>query len=148
MVLQVLDDVKRQLTYPQWKLDVRSAEVSWVIGDPASVRSYIENMRRRQQVHKGDRSDVVLQMLDDVKRQLTYPQWKTDVRSAEVSWVYGSGLASVRSDIEKMRRRQQLHDLNGKRSATKLANQLKHTNAAWVVYLVIALPIWSCLEGL
>ena len=118
----------------------------------ATLRAFeatiIEIMRRRQQLHKGDRSDVVLQMLDDVKRQLTYPQWKTDVRSAEVSWVYGSGLASVRSDIEKMRRRQQLHDLNGKRSATKLANQLKHTNAAWVVYLVIALPIWSCLEGL
>jgi len=57
---------------------------------------------------KGDRSDVVLQVLDDVKRQLTYPDWKTDVRSAQETWVYGSGLASVRSDIEKMRRRQQL----------------------------------------
>ena len=47
-------------------------------------------------------------MLDDVKRQLTYPQWKTDVRSAEETWVCGSGPASVRSDIENMRRSQQL----------------------------------------
>ena len=57
VVLQELDDVKRQLTYPQWKLDVRSAEESWKIGNPASVRSDIESMRRRQQLHKGDRSD-------------------------------------------------------------------------------------------
>ena len=104
-------------------------------------------MRRRQQLHKGDRSDAVLQVLDDVKRQLTYPQWKLDVRMAERSWEHGDP-ASVREGIEKMRREQQLHDLNGKRSATKLANQPKHRNVAWVVYLVIALPMLSCLVGL
>ena len=46
-------------------------------------------MRRKQRLHEGDRSDVVLQELDDVKRQLTYPQRKLDVRSAELSWVIG-----------------------------------------------------------
>ena len=149
VVLQVLDDVKRQLTYPQWKLDVRMAERSWEHGDPASVREGIEKMRRRQQLHKGDRSDVVLQVLDDVKRQLTYPGRKHDVSFAEASWVGGDCLG-VREDIEEMRRKQQLHDLKRKRSATTLANQPKHTNVAWVltVYLVMALPILSCLEGL
>merc|ERR1740130_1652973 len=120
VVLQELDDVKRQLTYPQWKLDFRMAEESWEHGDPASVREDIETMRRRQQLHKGDRSDAVLQVLDDVKRQLTYPQWKLDFRMAEGSWEHGDP-ASVREGIETMRREQQLHDLNGKRSATKLA---------------------------
>ena len=104
-------------------------------------------MRKRQQLHKGDRSDVVLQVLDDVKRQLTYPGWKHDVSSAEASWVGGDCLG-VRKDIEEMRRKQQLHDLKRKRSATTLANQPKRTNVAWVVYLVMALPIVSCLEGL
>ena len=90
---------------------------------------------------------MVLQVLDDVKRQLTYPDWKHDVSFAEDSWVAGSR-AGVLKDIEEMRRRQQLHDLKRKRSATTLANQPKHTNVAWVVYLVMALPILSCLEGL
>ena len=143
VVLQVLDDVKRQLTYPDWKHDVSFAEDSWVAGSRAGVRKDIEEMRRRQQLQKGDRSDVVLQVLDDVKRQLTYPDWKHDVSFAEDSWVAGSR-AGVRKDIEEMRRRQQLHDLKRKRSATTLANQPKHTNVAWVVYLVMALPILSC----
>jgi uncharacterized protein YjlB len=149
MVLQELDDVKRQLTYPGWKDDVSLAEASWVGGYPAGVLKDIEEMRRRQQLHKGDRSDVVLQVLDDVKRQLTYPGRKDDVSSAEASWV-GGYPAGVREDIEEMRRKQQLHDLKRKRSATTLANQPKHTNVAWVltVYLVMALPILSCLEGL
>ena len=119
------------------------AEENWAAGNPAGVRKDIEEMRRRQQLQKGDRSDVVLQVLDDVKRQLTYPDWKHDVSLAEDSWVAGSR-AGVRKDIEEMRRRQQLHDLKRKRSATTLANQPKHTNVAWVVYLVMALPILSC----
>jgi len=68
---------------------------------------------------------------------------------AEETWAAGNP-AGVLKDIEEMRRRQQLHDLKRKRSATTLANQPKHTNVAWVltVYLVMALPILSCLEGL
>ena len=64
-------------------------------------------MRRKQQPPEGDRSDVVLQVLVDVKRQLTYPDWKHDVRFAEDSWVAGKR-AGVRKDIEEMCRRQQL----------------------------------------
>ena len=72
-----------------------------------------------------------------------------DVSLAEDSWAAGYP-AGVLKDIEEMRRKQQLHDLKRKRSATTLPNQPKHTNVAWVltVYLVMALPILSCLEGL
>ena len=52
----------------------------------------VEKMRQKQRLHEDDRSDVVLQMLDDVKRlwkrQLTYKGWKTDVvvDLAELGW--------------------------------------------------------------
>ena len=82
-------------------------------------------------------------------RELTYSDWKHDVCFAETSWVAGN-CAGVRKDIEEMRRRQQLHARlrKRKRSAQTLANQPKHTNVPWVVYLAMALPILSCLEGL
>jgi len=78
---------------------VRRAESCWTAGYPENIQEEVESMRRKQRLHEDDRSDVVLQELDDVKRQLTYPQWKLDVRSAEESWKIGNP-ASVRSDIE------------------------------------------------
>ena len=145
--LRVVNQLRHQLTYAGCEDDVRLAESYWTAGYPGNIQEEVNSMRRKQQLHEGDRSDVVLQVLDDVKRQLTYPDWKHDVSFAEDSWVAGNP-AGVRKDIEEMRRRQQLHDLKRKRSATTLANQPKHTNVAWVVYLVMALPIVSCLEGL
>ena len=78
---------------------MRRAESCWTAGYPENIQEEVESMRRKQRLHEDDRSDVVLQELDDVKRQLTYPQWKLDVRSAEESWKIGNP-ASVRSDIE------------------------------------------------
>ena len=147
--LRVVNQLRHQLTYAGWEDDVLRAESYWAAGYPENIQEEVNSMRRKQQLHEGDRSDVVLQVLDDVRRQLTYPGRKHDVSSAEASWVDGYP-AGVREDIEEMRRKQQLHDLKRKRSATTLANQPKHTNVAWVltVYLVMALPILSCLEGL
>ena len=105
--LRVVNQLRHQLTYAGCEDDVRLAESYWTAGYPGNIQEEVNSMRRKQQLHEGDRSDVVLQVLDDVKRQLTYPDWKHDVSLAEENWAAGNP-AGVRKDIEEMRRRQQL----------------------------------------
>merc|ERR1719162_1619362 len=117
VVLQVLDDVKRGLTYDGWEFDVQIAELRWAKGEnmAASIQITVEKMRRKQRLHEGERSDVVLQVLDDVKRGLTYDGWEADVQIVERRWAKGENMAaSIQSTVEKMRRQQRLHE--GERS--------------------------------
>jgi len=68
-------------------------------------------MRRMQRLHEGDRSDVVLQMLDDATQGFTYDGWERDAKSEESGWVHGiSTAAGIKSAVERMRRKQRLHD--------------------------------------
>ena len=58
-----------------------------------------------------DRSDVVLQMLDDATQGFTYDGWERDAKSQESRWVHGSSTAAgIKSAVERMRRKQRLHD--------------------------------------
>ena len=59
------------MTYDGWERDAKSQESDWVYGSStaADIKSAVERMRRKQRLHEGDRSDVVLQMLDDTRRR-------------------------------------------------------------------------------
>ena len=47
------------------------------------VKGFLESMRRKEQVAKGDRSDPLLAAVDAlVARPLTYPEWEKDVAKA------------------------------------------------------------------
>ena len=68
-------------------------------------------MRRRQRLHDGDRSDALLQVLDEATQQFTYPGWEQDVKREESLWVEGwTTAASIKLRVLQMRRRQRLHD--------------------------------------
>ena len=93
------------VAYKGWKVDVMVAESRWASGH--DITSKLEIMRRKQRLHEGERSDVMLEVLDGVKQGLTYDGWKLDVMVAEFRWSMGQDITSIQ---EIMRREQRLHD--------------------------------------
>ena len=93
------------MTYDGWKVDVMVAESRWASGH--DITSKLEFMRRKQRLHEGERSDVMLEVLDGVKQGLTYDGWKLDVYFAESRWAHGH---DITSKLKIMRRKQRLHD--------------------------------------
>ena len=90
-------------------------EDRWVGGfiTAASIKERVEQMRRKQCLHEGDRSDALLQVLDGATQGFTYDGWERDVASEENDWVQGWGTAErIKERVEKMRRKQRLHDSN------------------------------------
>ena len=110
VVLQVLDEVNQGLTYDGWETDVDRVEHDWVGGWGTNIHEVREKMRRKQRLHEGDRSDVVLEVLDDVKRGLAYESWEQDVRTVERDWIEGEDTEDIREMLAKMRRKQRLHE--------------------------------------
>ena len=103
--LQVLDEVKQGLTYDGWEKDVGRVERDWVGGWNTNIHAVREKMRRKQRLHEGDRSDVVLQVLDDATQRLTYAGWEVDVARVERDWTDGWD-TDIQEVVKKMRRRQ------------------------------------------
>ena len=62
----------------------------------------LEKMRRKQASHVGDRSHPQLQMLDNLRVELTYNGWEADVRRAENALYFDEY-------IEKIRKKQNIH---------------------------------------
>ena len=96
------------LTYDGWESDVRQVEGMWARGSTSFIQEEVEEMRRKQSLHEGDRSDAALQVLDDVKQGLTYDGWEFDVRQVERMWTGGSDF--IPEELEEMRRKQSLHE--------------------------------------
>ena len=67
-------------------------------------------MRRRQRLHDGDRSYALLQVLDEATQGLTYDGWEHDVKVVEDLWAQGWTTESIERSVERMRRRQCLHE--------------------------------------
>ena len=111
-VLQVLDEAKQGLSYDGWETDVERAERDWVGGwsTVTGIRAVRDKMRRKQRLHEGDRSDVVLHVLDGVKQGLAYESWEQDVRAVERDWVEGEDTEEIQDMIATMRRKQRLHE--------------------------------------
>ena len=112
-LLQVLDGATQGLTYPGWERDVRVAEANSIVGFSSAneLKRTVERMRRTQRLHEGDRSDALLQVLDEATQGLTYPGREHDVRVAELNWIYGFSSANeLKRTVERMRRKQRLHE--------------------------------------
>ena len=81
-------------------------ECGWAEGeDTDDIQEMLAKMRRKQGLHEGDRSDVVLQVLNDVKQGLTYDGWESDVDRVERDWT-GGWDTEIQEVAEKMRRKQ------------------------------------------
>lgn len=75
---------------------------------PNRVPSFIEGMKRKQKLFDGNRSDLVLVMLDSF--QFTYPKWHGDKLDAELAYIKTPPLAKKK--IECMKRKQELFSQN------------------------------------
>ena len=102
-VLQVLDGATQGLTYPGWELDHEMVDDRWVGGfiTAASIKERVEQMRRKQCLHEGDRSDALLQVLDGATQGFTYRGWELDREMEEDSWV--DGFVTAASIKERVR---------------------------------------------
>ena len=114
--LAVLYEVMPQMTYNGWECDAETVKDLWVRGrTSASIKERVEQMRRKQRLHEGDRSDAVLQVLDGATQGLTYPGWELDHEMVEDRWVGGFiTAASIKGRVDEMRRKQRLHDSDKK----------------------------------
>ena len=103
--LQALDELKPTLSYGGWQRDAAAVEDDLVRCGPSVASRLLARMRRKQRLHEGDLSDVVLQVLDDVKRGLSYTGWETDVDRVQRDWA-GGWDTNIEEVVDKMRRKQ------------------------------------------
>jgi uncharacterized protein YgfB (UPF0149 family) len=94
------------LTYAGWQNDVKEVEKHHV-EYPILVEGSLQKIRKKQEMHSGDRSHATLRALDAlVASGLTYASWRDDVKEVEKNHVMYPTL--VNEKLEEMSR-QQLH---------------------------------------
>ena len=70
------------MSYKGWRDDADAIE-RMHIECPEEVPGALRTMRRKQQLHDGDRSHRYIQKLDALTPTLTYPGWEKDARAIE-----------------------------------------------------------------
>ena len=115
--------VEEGLSYDGWKQDKKKAE-RFAVETPGMVKGFLESMRRKEQVAKGDRSDPLLAAVDAlVARPLTYPEWEKDVAKAEATAISSPRLA--RQEVSEIERKQLLFAISrGDRASDPLLRQI------------------------
>ena len=107
-VRRALDElVASCLTYTGWRDDVREADMyHWK--HPTLVDEKLQEMRRKQKMHIGDRSDTSLRALDTlVASVLTYAGWQVDVSDVErAHWRWPS---LVDNKLQAIMKKQKMH---------------------------------------
>ena len=100
--LAALYEVMPLMTYDGWECDAEIVEDLWVSGRTSeSIKRRVEQMRRKQCLHEGDRSDALLQVLDGATQGFTYRGWELDREMEEDSWV--DGFVTAASIKERVR---------------------------------------------
>jgi hypothetical protein len=103
-------------TYAGWQDDVKSAEM-YHCEFPILVDRKMQAMRKKQEMHSGDRSDANLRALDALVASgvFTYTGWQDDVKSAEI---YHCKHPNLDGKMQEMRTKQKMH--SGDRSDANL----------------------------
>lgn len=101
-VISLLDSV--EFTYPQWLDDKLEVELAY-IKTPPLAKKKLEAMKRKQELHSGDRTSHELTQLDSL--HLTYDGHDKDRAEAERLYVEYPTLFSVK--LETMKRKQLLY---------------------------------------
>ena len=118
--LRALDNLKRAgLTYYGWQDDVLKAE-KFHVDDGLFFNDHLEQMQRKQASHVGDHSHPQLQVLDNLREELTYNGWEEDVQMA----IDSPYVVIFDSHVEKMRKKQIIH--TSQQNAQRLPAQVSH----------------------
>ena len=123
--LRELKELKAVLSYDGWHHDADEAEKYYVrFGDAFSdigLGAMLDSMRRKQQLHSGDRSHPFIRKLDALTPTLSYDGWEKDARIIE--WPGAGdgifeGLSMDESDVDKLlaRMRRKQAECDGDRS--------------------------------
>ena len=108
--LRELDQLKAALDYEGWHRDAKRAEELHREA-PILVRGILDKMRRKQQVHSGDRSHKYIRKLDALTPTLSYNGWKDDARKVEWPGTNtGDWSDTAEKMFEVMRTKQAEHD--------------------------------------
>jgi len=109
--LRELDELKVSLNYDGWRRDADVADAEYK-RDPRVLSYILATMRRKQQVHSGDRSHPFIRRLDALTPTLSYNGWKDDARAIE--WPRNGRryyhAHQVEEMFELMRTKQEEHD--------------------------------------
>ena len=100
-------------SYDGWRRDAKEAE-RMHREYPNLVPDILATMRRKQQVHSGDRSHRYIRRLDALTPTLSYNGWEDDVRKIEWPGRGGDGYCEheVEQRFERIRTKQAEHDGN------------------------------------
>ena len=105
--------MKTALSYDGWRLDADEAEKQHATRPYSREASDIlDSMRRKQQLHSGDRSHPFIRKLDALTPTLSYAGWEEDARMIECAGgdrvIEGLGMNEYGVDLllARMRRKQ------------------------------------------
>ena len=129
-VLRELDALKPTLSYQGWQRDVAEVESAYTRYSHSSSlpARTLAKVRRKQQLHDGDRSDALLRQLDMLKPTLSYPGWQRDVAEVERDYTRHSHGSSVPArTLAKVRWKQHLHDVGRNDAFLRELDALKPT---------------------
>jgi hypothetical protein len=109
--LRELDQLKAALDYEGWHRDAKRAEELHREA-PILVRGILDKMRRKQQVHSGDRSHKYIRKLDALTPTLSYNGWEDDARKVEWPGTgpWGDWSETAEERLEIMRTKQAERD--------------------------------------
>ena len=96
-------------SYDGWPRDAKRAEEKHRTY-PRLVPEILDNMRRKQQVHSGDRSHKYIRKLDALTPTLLYNGWKDDARKVEWPGTGDWSDTTAEKMFEVMRTKQAEHD--------------------------------------
>ena len=77
--LRELDELKAALSYNGWRRDADKVEEEHARGW-GRASHMLASMRRKQQLHSGDRSHPFIRKLDALTPTLSYAGWEEDAR--------------------------------------------------------------------
>ena len=100
------DELEMVLSYDGWRGDAKLAEEMHK-KYPSLVPDILDTMRRKQQVHSGDRSHPYIRRLDALMPTLSYNGWEDDARKIE--WPRDRD-RTVEQMFERMGTKQAEHD--------------------------------------
>jgi len=112
--------------YPGWNVDKATGEKHH-FECPILVPSLVKTMRRKQKLHQGNRSHPDLVKLDQLK--CTYPDWQKD--KAAVERAYTDYPILLSQSVEKLIKKQKLHEGNTSHPDLVKLNRIKCTYPGW-----------------
>ena len=119
------NELEMVFSYDGWRKDAKRAEETHREFYPGLVPGILDKMRRKQQVHSGDRSHKYIRKLDALTPTLSYNGWKDDARKVEWPGTGDWSDTTAEKMFEVMRTKQAEHSGDRSHANLRELDQLK-----------------------